>query len=78
MKKNFKKENIEEIDMKIRLKKINKGKNTKEIQKFYLFFFTWYKNWSKKSKFLINSMLIKMYFIKIEDQLILITQKLEG
>ena len=49
MKKNFKKENIEEIDMKIRLKKINKGKSTKEIQKFYLFFFTWYKNWSKKS-----------------------------
>ena len=38
MKKNFKKENIEEIDIKIRLKKISKGKNTKEIQKFYPFF----------------------------------------
>ena len=72
----IKRENMEERDTAICLKKRKKNyKNIKKItvrlKHFDLFFFSFYKTWNKKQFILKKIASLKVLFIKIKDPLIL-------
>ena len=77
---------MEEIDIAICLKKINKDlKNIKKNyckaknkhKKVFIFFPLHGIKWNKKSQILAKNVLLKIYFMNTNNQLILITQTLK-